>query len=100
MERFTKDIEGRNGAEKDGSIAATGYILSGLTELVAKRGELWRRSSIQKCNVPQNLIVESLNSAVLSTWTANLFDFAHFAQAWMEENRGDFPDDFVEWCNT
>ncbi|KAH7820965.1 uncharacterized protein MONOS_1756 [Monocercomonoides exilis] len=98
MERFEENTEGRPRNEEVGSITPTGTLLSSKTQLVAQRGEQWWISSLQKCGVPQSLIAETKNSVSPSTWTADTFGFAHFGQIWTEENCGEFPSDFGEWC--
>ncbi|KAH7828119.1 putative Transposon Ty3-G Gag-Pol polyprotein [Monocercomonoides exilis] len=98
MERFEENIQGRTRNEEVGSITPTGTLLSSKTQLVAQRGEQWWNSRLRRCNVPEAIITEAKNSVSTSSWTANTFGFAHFTQAWTEENCGEFPQDFVEWC--
>ncbi|KAH7828546.1 uncharacterized protein MONOS_4970 [Monocercomonoides exilis] len=69
-----------------------------MTQLEVQKGQQWWISSLQKCGVPQSLIAETKNSVSPSTWIAHIFGFAHFVQIWTEENCGEFPRDFGEWC--
>ncbi|KAH7825216.1 uncharacterized protein MONOS_1972 [Monocercomonoides exilis] len=98
MERFEENIEGRARNGEVGSITPTGTLFSSKTQLVAQRGEQWWISCLQKCGVPQSLIEETKNSVSHSPWTAYTFGFAHFGQIWTEENCGEFPRNFGEWC--
>ncbi|KAH7818315.1 uncharacterized protein MONOS_13933 [Monocercomonoides exilis] len=98
MERFDTDVESMNRLDEVGSINPTGNLLRCKTQLEAQRGEQWWISSFQKCGVPQSFDADSKNSVSPSTWAAYTFGFAHFGQIWTDENCGEFPRDFGEWC--
>ncbi|KAH7827981.1 uncharacterized protein MONOS_10246 [Monocercomonoides exilis] len=97
VERFEKDIEDKAWNEEVWRIIPTWTFLCSKTQQVAPRGEQWWISNLQKYEVPQSLITETMNSVSPSTWTAFTFGFAHFGQIWTEENCGEFPRGFGEW---
>ncbi|KAH7824559.1 uncharacterized protein MONOS_14975 [Monocercomonoides exilis] len=98
MKQFEQSFEGGTGSKEDWSFTSPGGVLGCKTQLVAQKGEQWWNSDLRRCIVPEAIITEAKNSASTSTWTAFTLGFAHFAQAWTEENCGEFPQDFVEWC--